>query len=407
MLDLDSFKDINDSYGHPVGDQLLQQVAQRLNDRLRKSDLVARLGGDEFAILMQELSNPGDAAILANEIIHALNKPWHLPNGLELHVGTSIGISLYPKHGESAEILMQHADTALYQAKREGRGCFRYFSEELTIAARRRIDIHNSLRHALEEEKLYILYHPQVSINSGEIIGVEALLRWRHPIHGDITPNKFIPVAEEMGLINHLDDWVLHKVCLQGVTWLERGLPPLLLAVNLSVSQLKRDDLVEKIFQTLEQTGYPASQLTLEITESALMERKEKATTTLNQLRNKGIRISIDDFGTGYSSLSHLQRMPLNKLKIDKSFIKNIPHKKDDVEITTTVIAMAKNLNLSVIAEGVETVEQHQFLQQHGCDYYQGHLFSKPLYVDDFERMLTLKPDNLTAESYRQWNLPQ
>lgn len=388
VLDLDRFKDINDSYGHLIGDQLLQQVAGRLSKRLRESDLVTRLGGDEFAILMQGLSSPGDAAILADEIIQALNDPWQLSDGLELQVGTSIGISLFPDHGDSAEILLQHADTALYQAKNEGRGRFRYFSEELTQAARQRIEIHNNLRHALAEEKLAVFYQPQLDVQSGQIVGAEALLRWQDPVHGNITPSQFIPVAEETGLINYLGEWVLREVCNQGKIWLERDFTPLSLAVNLSVHQLRQSGLVEKITRILMQTGYPAGQLSLEVTESALMERENDAVATLSQLRGKGIHLSIDDFGTGYSSLAHLQRMPLDELKIDKSFVDEIPYKKDDMEITTTIISMAKNLGLGVLAEGVETVDQHHFLQQQGCDFYQGYLFSPPVCADDFECLL-------------------
>ncbi|MCU7830217.1 MAG: EAL domain-containing protein [Candidatus Thiodiazotropha sp. (ex Myrtea sp. 'scaly one' KF741663)] len=399
VLDLDRFKDINDSYGHLIGDQLLQQVAGRLSNRLRESDLVTRLGGDEFAVLMQGLDNPGDAAILASEIIQALNDPWQLSDGLELQIGTSIGISLYPDHGDSAEILLQHADTALYQAKNEGRGCFRYFSEELTQAARQRIEIHNNLRHALAEEKLSVFYQPQLDIHSGRIVGAEALLRWQDPVHGNITPSQFIPVAEETGLINRLGEWVLRKVCIQGRAWLKRDFPPLSLAVNLSVHQLRQSGLVKKIAHILEQTGYPAGQLSLEVTESALMERENDAVVTLSQLRDKGIHLSIDDFGTGYSSLAYLQRLPLDELKIDKSFVDEIPYKKEDMEITATIISMANNLGLSVLAEGVETVEQHYFLQQHDCDFYQGYLFSPPVCADDFERLLECKPDTTTGKS--------
>ncbi|MCU7839596.1 MAG: EAL domain-containing protein [Candidatus Thiodiazotropha sp. (ex Troendleina suluensis)] len=406
VLDLDRFKDINDSYGHLIGDQLLKLVAQRLSKRLRDSDLVTRLGGDEFAILMQGLVNPGDAAILASEIIQSLNDPWRLPEGLELQVGTSIGISLYPDHGDSAETLLQHADTALYKAKNEGRGRFCYFSEELTLAARLRIEIHNNLRHALAEEKLSVFYQPQLDFHSGRIVGAEALLRWHAPDHGNIPPSQFIPVAEETGLINQIGDWVLHEACTQGKAWLEDGFPPLSLAVNLSVHQLRQGDLVEKITRILKETGYPAGQLSLEVTESALMERETEAISILNQLREQGLHLSIDDFGTGYSSLAYLQRLPLDELKIDKSFVDEIPYKKDDMEITTTIISMAKNLGLSVLAEGVETVEQHCFLQRHGCDFFQGYLFSPAVSANEFKRLLECEPDDPASAINRRWKPP-
>ncbi|MCU7846552.1 MAG: GGDEF domain-containing phosphodiesterase [Candidatus Thiodiazotropha sp. (ex Lucinoma kastoroae)] len=326
-----------------------------------------------------------------------------IPDGLELQVGTSIGISLFPDHGDSAETLLQHADTALYKAKNEGRGHSCYFSEELTLAARLRIEIHNNLRHALAEEKLSVFYQPQLDFHSGRIVGAEALLRWHAPDHGNIPPSQFIPVAEETGLINRIGDWVLHEACTQGKAWLEDGFPPLSLAVNLSVHQLRQSDLVEKITRILKETGYPAGQLSLEVTESALMERETEAISILNQLREQGLHLSIDDFGTGYSSLAYLQRLPLDELKIDKNFVDEIPYKKDDMEITSTIISMAKNLGLSVLAEGVETVEQHRFLQRHGCDFFQGYLFSPAVSANEFKRLLECEPDDPASTVNRHW----
>ncbi|MCU7845200.1 MAG: EAL domain-containing protein [Candidatus Thiodiazotropha sp. (ex Monitilora ramsayi)] len=403
VMDLDRFKDINDSYGHVIGDQLLQLVAGRLNHRLRESDLVTRLGGDEFAVLMQGLQNPEDAAILASEIIQTLNDPCQLPDGLELQVGTSIGISLYPEHGYSAETLLQHADSALYQAKKEGRGRFCYFSEEMTRAARQRIEIHNNLRHALAEEKLSVYYQPQIEFDSGRIVGAEALLRWHDPEMGDIAPNLFIPVAEETGLISRMGEWVIREVCLQGKRWIEQEHPPLSLAVNLSVHQLRQGDLAEKVQQIINTSGYPAGQLSFEVTESALMERETEALEVLSQLRRLGLHLSIDDFGTGYSSLAHLQRMPLDELKIDKTFIDDIPHKREDMEITSTIIAMAKNLGLIVLAEGVETEAQYQFLQEQGCDFFQGFLVSPPLSAEAFTKLLNQEPVHSGTSAFQRW----
>jgi diguanylate cyclase (GGDEF)-like protein len=401
VMDLDRFKDINDSYGHLIGDELLKLVAGRLNHRLRESDLVTRLGGDEFAVLMQDVEHPEDAAILASDIIQNLNEPCQLNGGLELQVGASIGISLYPDHGVTAETLLQHADSALYQAKKEGRGRFCYFSEELTHAARQRIEIHNNLRHALAEGRLSVFYQPQVEFDSGNIVGAEALLRWCDPELGSVSPELFIPVAEETGLINGIGEWVIREVCLQGRRWLEQNRPPLSLAVNLSVHQLRQGDIVQKVEKLLAETGYPPGQLSFEVTESAIMERETDALEVLNRLRRMGLHLSIDDFGTGYSSLAHLQRMPLDELKIDKTFIDEIPNKREDMEITSTIIAMAKNLGLIVLAEGVETDDQYKFLQQQGCDFYQGYLISPPLDTQAFTRLLDLKPKRTDRSAHR------
>jgi diguanylate cyclase (GGDEF)-like protein/PAS domain S-box-containing protein len=403
VMDLDRFKDINDSYGHLIGDELLQLVAGRLNHRLRESDMVTRLGGDEFAVLMQGIDHPEDAAILASEIIQTLGEPCQLREGLEIQIGTSIGISLYPEHGATAETILQHADSALYQAKKEGRGRFCYFSEEMTQAARQRIEIHNNLRHVLAEQRLSVYYQPQIEFESGRIVGAEALLRWRDPDQGDIPPDLFIPVAEETGLINRMGEWVIREVCLQGKRWMDQGRPPLSLAVNLSVHQLRHGDLVDKVRQIVAETAYPAGQLSFEVTESALMERETEALGVLNQLRRMGLHLSIDDFGTGYSSLAHLQRMPLDELKIDKTFIDEIPHKREDMEITSTIIAMAKNLGLIVLAEGVETDAQHQFLRQQGCDFFQGFLISPAVDAEAFTRLLDRKPQSMNGQGGRRW----
>jgi diguanylate cyclase (GGDEF)-like protein len=402
VMDLDRFKDINDSYGHLVGDELLKLVATRLNLRLRESDLVTRLGGDEFAVLMQGVEHPEDAATLASDIIQCLGEPCQLQGGLELQVGTSIGISLFPDHGGTAEILLQHADSALYKAKKEGRGRFCYFSEELTHAARQRIEIHNKLRHALAENRLRVFYQPQIEFDSGNIVGAEALLRWHDPELGYVSPELFISVAEETGLINHIGEWVIREVCIQGKQWLEQNHPPLSLAVNLSVHQLRQGDFVKRVGKLLADTGYPPGQLSFEVTESAIMERETEAVEVLNRLRGLGLHLSIDDFGTGYSSLAHLQRMPLDELKIDKTFIDDIPHKREDMEITSTIIAMAKNLGLIVLAEGVETDEQYRFLQRQGCDFYQGYLISAPLDTQAFAKLLNLKPERM-REGSRRW----
>ncbi|MBS1212863.1 MAG: diguanylate cyclase, partial [Proteobacteria bacterium] len=330
MLDLDRFKDVNDSFGHLAGDELLQQVATRLTHRLRGIDTITRLGGDEFAILLEDLSHPQDAAQVAYEIIEALNEPWRLSNNAEVRIGTSVGISLFPEHGQTSQELLQHADAALYRAKEEGRSSFKYFSDDLTRAARRRINMESLLRRAIKQDELQVRYQPQIEIASGRIVGAEALVRWQSPEEGLIDPVRFIPVAEETGLIAAIGEWVLRETCRQGRQWLDEGLPPLNLAVNLSPHQFRYGDINSTVAAVLAETGFPARHLELELTESALMEREAEAVKTLRNLRDLGVHLAIDDFGTGYSSLAYLKRFPLDVLKIDKSFIDDIPHHQDD-----------------------------------------------------------------------------
>ncbi|MEQ1620045.1 MAG: EAL domain-containing protein [Methylococcales bacterium] len=388
MLDLDRFKDVNDSYGHLAGDQLLQQVASRLHLRLREADTVARLGGDEFTVLLEDISHKEDAARVAENIITDLSAAYLLPGSGEARIGVSIGISLYPEHGGTPETLLQQADTALYLAKSQGRGRYAYFSDELTLIARERMDIEARLRRALKNNELRVYFQPQVDIASDKIVGAEALVRWQDPEHGLVPPNRFIPIAEETGLIIAIGDWVLHETCRQGKEWLDAGLPCITLAVNVSPHQFGQSDIKAIVARTLEATGFPAQLLELELTESGLMERQEKAVTILNALRDLGIHLAIDDFGTGYSSLAYLKRFPLDVLKIDKTFIDDIPHQQDDMEIAATIIAMGHTLGFKVLAEGVETVEQLDFLTTQGCDLYQGYLKSKPLTANDFAELL-------------------
>ncbi len=388
MLDLDRFKAVNDSLGHQAGDVLLQQVAERITGRLRDVDMVARLGGDEFIVLLEDIAHPDDAARVAEKIISDLSKPFQLLQSDDVQIGVSIGISLCPQHGDSSEILMDHADAALYHAKDSGRGCFAYFSEDLTIAVRERIALEVRLRKAIKQHELCVFYQPQVDIASGRIVGAEALVRWQDPVEGLISPSRFIPIAEETSLIAEIGEWVLRETCNQGRQWLADGLPPLTLAVNVSPQQFRRSDINALVASVLAETGFPAGQLELEITESGLMENQDNAADILNSLRVQGIRLAIDDFGTGYSSLAYLKRFPLDVLKIDKSFIDDIPHSKDDMEIAATIIAMAHTLGFKVSAEGVETPEQLAFLRKNGCDTYQGFIKSHPLAADDFAVLL-------------------
>jgi diguanylate cyclase (GGDEF)-like protein/PAS domain S-box-containing protein len=388
MLDLDRFKAVNDSFGHLAGDELLQHVAERITTRLRDVDMVARLGGDEFVVLLEDITHPEDAARVAETIIADLSKPFYLIQNEDIQIGASIGISLYPQHGDTPEILMDHADAALYQAKDAGRGCFAYFSEDLTLAARERIALESRLRRGIEQGELCVFYQPQVDIASGRITGAEALVRWQDPVDGLIPPLRFIPVAEETGLILAIGEWVLRETCRQGRQWLDEGLPSLTLAVNVSPHQFRRSGICDLVAAVLAETGFPAKQLELEITESGLMENQDNATNILNCLRGLGIRLAIDDFGTGYSSLAYLKHFPLDLLKIDKSFIDDIPHLQDDMEIAATIIAMGHILGFKVLAEGVETTAQLAFLQDKGCDMYQGYIKSRPLQAEEFAELL-------------------
>ncbi|MBL6986876.1 MAG: EAL domain-containing protein [Methylobacter sp.] len=396
MLDLDRFKAVNDSMGHLAGDELLQQVAARIKARLRDVDMVARLGGDEFIVLLENITHPEDAARVAEEIVVDLSRPFKLLKTRKIHpelshkviIGVSIGISLFPQHGDSPETLLDNADIALYKAKDEGRGCFAYFSEEFTIIARERIALENRLRHATEQRELCVYYQAQIDIDSGRIIGAEALVRWQDPTKGLISPINFIPIAEETGLIVEIGAWVLRETCRQGQRWIDAGLPSITLAVNVSPHQFRRSNISAMVEEVLHDTGFPAERLELELTESGLMENEEKAVEVLNNLRAQGVRLAIDDFGTGYSSLAYLKRFPLDVLKIDKSFIDDIPSLQDDMEITATIVAMGHILGFKVLAEGVETLEQLAFLREKGCDTYQGFIKSKPLPANEFAQLL-------------------
>jgi len=388
MLDLDRFKVVNDSLGHLAGDKLLQQVAARISARLRDVDMVARLGGDEFIVLLEDIAQPEDAARVAEEIVADLSKPFFLAHNDNVQIGVSIGISLYPQHGDSPELLMDHADSALYQAKDAGRGCFAYYSEDLTIAARERIALETRLRRAIDQQELRVFYQPQVDIASGRIVGAEALVRWLDPVEGLIQPSRFIPIAEETGLIVAIGEWVLRETCRQGRRWLDADLPPINLAVNVSPHQFRRSDICALVAVMLAETGFPPKQLELEITESGLMDNQVNATEILNGLRGQGVRLAIDDFGTGYSSLAYLKRFPLDLLKIDKSFIDDIPFHQDDMEIAATIIAMGHILGFKVLAEGVETEAQLAFLQEKGCDMYQGYIKSCPIPAEEFAELL-------------------
>lgn len=387
LFDLDRFKDINDSFGHTTGDELLTLVAKRFAHQLGENDTISRLGGDEFAILLSPLSHREDASNIARILIETLQSPFSLSNGVQLHISASGGIALFPAHGNSAEELIQHADAALYRAKSEGRNTYCYYTNELTQISRDRLLLEAKLRFGIDNNELRVFYQPQVDLSSGKIIGAEALVRWHHPTEGIIPPLDFIPLAEETGLITKIGAWVLEETCHQGKIWFDQGYR-LSLAVNLSVHQMRYQNIPALVSTILEKTHYPAHYLELEITESALMQREEESVAILHTLRAMGVRLAIDDFGTGYSSLSYLKRFPIDVLKIDKSFVDNTPLDSDNVAITIAIIAMAKALNFTVLAEGVEKQEQLDFLHQNGCDLYQGYYKSRPLPANEFEKLL-------------------
>lgn len=394
MLDLDRFKNVNDSFGHLAGDELLQQVAQRLTSKLRSVDTITRLGGDEFTVLLGTIASPEDAARVAAGIIKALEAPWSLSNNIEVRIGASIGISLFPGHGETALELLQHADAALYQAKAAGRGCARYFSEKLTQAARDRFNIESRLRLAIQNNELKVYYQPKIDILTGKIIGAEALMRWQDPLDGLMMPTNFISIAEDTGLIRGLGEWVIKETCEQGKRWLDAGITPLKLAVNISAHQLHHTDIFKTLSALLADTGFPPEYLELELTESILMNREAEVVETLNTIRSKGITLAIDDFGTGYSSLAYLKSFPLDVLKIDRSFVADIEHDEDDRAITATIIKIAHTLGMRVVAEGVETAQQLAFLHLHQCDMYQGFLNSQAVSADEFIKLLLVHNQN-------------
>ncbi|CAG7856416.1 putative signaling protein [biofilm metagenome] len=400
FLDLDGFKRINDTLGHHVGDAVLQMTGERFHASLRSSDTMirmgsnpegdslARLGGDEFTVLLSAIAHINDAAIVADRIRRCLAEVYIIGNH-ELYTTTSIGISVYPENGETADELLKNADLAMYYAKRAGGNTYSYFSTKMTEAASRRLNLENHLRKAIERNELDLNYQPQFDLEKNVFCGIEALLRWDNPEFGRITPDEFIPLAEETGLITTIGEWVLRKACTQARNWLDSGIPILSLAVNVSVIQLLHKDFCELLEAVLAETHFNPGFLELEVTESALVDDEGSILVVLQELKQLGVRLAIDDFGTGYSSLSRLRNYPIDYLKIDKCFMENIDQDSDNAAIVAAVISMAKGMEMEVISEGVETKNQLEFLKTKGCNKAQGYLFSYPLTLakaDEFLR---------------------
>ena len=387
FIDLDRFKVINDTLGHEAGDTLLREIATRLTQSLRSSDVVARLGGDEFVVLVQEVNDAKYIATVARKILSAVIKPM-LIQGQECGVTASIGICMFPADAEDQQSLMKNADIAMYRAKEEGQNTYQFYSREMNVHSRERMALETSLRHGLERNEFLLHYQAKLDLKTRQITGVEALVRWQHPDLGMIPPDQFIPLAEETGLIAPLGKWVLNTACAQNVAWQREGLPPLRMAVNLSARQLADEDLLKDIAEALNESGMKAELLEMELTENMVMQNAERAGKLLAALKQLGVRLAIDDFGVGYSSLAILKRFPIDTLKVDRSFIRDIPRDSEDKAITRAIIAMGKILNLTVVAEGVETLEQETFLREHGCDETQGYYFSKPVASDQFAALL-------------------
>ncbi|ABR89327.1 sensory box/GGDEF family protein [Janthinobacterium sp. Marseille] len=388
FLDLDQFKFINDSLGHQVGDELLKITAQRLTSCLRESDTVARQGGDEFVLLLTDQPNEEAITHTMQRVLHEVSQPWKA-NDLEFQITCSIGLTLCPDDGRDAETLLKNADSAMYKAKELGRNNFQYFSAEMNSSVTDRLELLNRLRQAITNEDFVLHYQPKVSLASHQIIGAEALVRWNSAHSGMVSPASFIPLAEETGLIIPLGEWVLRTACRQNRAWQDAGYPPIPISVNLSPRQLARGDIVEVVERILTETGLEAQHLELEITESVMTTDVEKSFALLTQLRSLGVKISLDDFGTGYSSLSYLKRFPVDTLKIDQSFVRDIATDQDSAAIVKAIISLGRNLNLTVLAEGIETEDQFQFLLANGCDEGQGYLMSKPVPNKNFVDLLT------------------
>ena len=387
FIDLDRFKIINDTLGHEAGDQLLQEIAACLKQKLRAVDVVARLGGDEFVILIEEVNDSIQVATVAHNILTSIIKPINIV-GQECRITASIGICMYPKDAEDEQSLMKNADIAMYLAKEEGKNNYQFYSEDIQTKSLERLSIETNLRFALDRNEFSLHYQAKLDFKTNAITGVEALLRWQNPSLGSVTPTQLIPVAEETGLIISIGKWVMKTACAQNVAWQQQGLPAVCMAVNLSLRQLTDDNLIDDIRTALDDSGMEPNLLELEITESMVMHNPARMISVLAKIKSMGVRLSIDDFGTGYSSLAQIKNFPIDTLKVDRSFIRNVPKDAEDKAITKAIIALGKTLSLTVVAEGVETEEQMNFLRDHSCDEMQGYYFSKPIVPEQFADLL-------------------
>lgn len=387
FIDLDQFKQINDTLGHNIGDKVLIEAAARFHQCVRKEDTIARLGGDEFTVILKDTKAKEDISKVAQNIVEIMKKSITV-KGHVLYISLSIGISIYPKDASDSDALIKYADTAMYKAKDEGRDNFQYYKSSMTAFAFERVVMDASLRVAIKEEQFVVYYQPQVDLRTNLIVGMEALVRWIHPIMGLRPPGKFIPLAEESGLIIAIDKLVMKLAMKQFVIWYQEGLNPGMLSLNLAMKQLNEEDFIDNLLNTMKELNFKAQWLELEVTEGQVMDNPEHSIRKLHQINSMGIEIAIDDFGTGYSSLSYLKKLPLNKLKIDQSFVRDIPQDEDDVAITKAIIALGKSLNFKLIAEGVETQEQKDFMIENGCDLMQGYFFSKPLPAKEITQLL-------------------
>ena len=387
FMDLDGFKHINDSLGHPVGDELLKLVASRLLNCARHSDTVSRQGGDEFVILLPTIESPEDAMAFAEKTLHAFEAPYQLC-AHELYIGVSMGISVYPVDGTDAATLVKNADTAMYHAKQSGGNNWKFFEQTMNDRAVERQFIEAGLRLALQRQEFVLYYQPKIKLASGTIVGAEALIRWQHPDRGLLLPTQFVAIAEECGLIVPIGQWVIREACAQARAWQQAGLPPITIAVNSSAIEFRARDFVENLRSIVDATAIEPGSLEVEVTESVLMQNIDSTMSVLHAIAAMGIKLSIDDFGTGYSSLNYLSRFPINTLKIDQTFINEISPRPENSTIVSAIINMARSLNRRVIAEGVETKEQHDFLRSQHCDEAQGNYFSPPLSAENFARLL-------------------
>ena len=385
FIDLDRFKTLNDSHGHAFGDAVLVAVANRLRARCREEDTLSRQGGDEFLLILEQLDTAEQADQVAANLLALLERPLMLEDSREVYVGASIGIAVYPGDGQSSAELIRNADAAMYRAKSQGRNTFSHYEPALTERARERFELERSLRKAMAMEELSLHFQPLVDLASGRCVGAEALLRWNSHRHGQVPPVTFVSLAEDTGLIVPIGSWAIHQACRQGKHWLDSGRDLPTIAVNLSPVQFMHQDIVRLVAGALQSTGLPPSRLELEITEGALMQHIEQAEDTLRRLKQLGVRIAVDDFGTGYSSLAYLRRFPLDKLKIDRSFLASVPDDPGECQLVRMVVDLGRNLGLQVLAEGIEAPAQRRFLQMAGCQHGQGYLFARPMPVDQFK----------------------